>query len=73
MKLEAIDPIEPTKIRVATITKLLGDDYLMVKLDKIKSNIDRSLEFCYHSTSSSIFHPGFSKINNIELEKPFGW
>ena len=39
MKLEAIDPIEPSKIRVATITKLLGDDYLMVKLDKIKSNI----------------------------------
>ena len=72
MKLEAIDPIEPARIRVATITKLLGEDYLMVKLDKMKCNIDRSIEFCYHRTSSSIFHPGFSRVNNIGLEKPFG-
>jgi hypothetical protein len=72
MKLEVIDPLNPSKIRVATVTKLLAENYVMIRLDKMKEIADRSLEFCYHRTSSSIFNAGFCKANTLELEKPFG-
>lgn len=73
MKLEVIDPLNPSKIRVATVTKLLADNYVMLKLDKMKETNDKSLEFCYHRTSSSLFNAGFCKANSLELEKPFDY
>ena len=72
MKIEAVDPIAPSKIRPATVTKQLGDNYILIELDHMKDNLDRSIEFCYHRTSSSIFNPGFCRANALELEKPFG-
>ena len=72
MKLEAVDPLAPSKIRVATVSKILNNNYIMVRFDRMKEGLDRSLEFCYHRTSSSIFHAGFCRTHGLELEKPFG-
>jgi hypothetical protein len=47
----------------------LGIRYFSIRVKEIA---DRSLEFCYHRTSSSIFNAGFCKANTLELEKPFG-
>ena len=46
MKIEAVDPIAPSKIRPATVTKQLGDNYILIELDHMKDNLDRSIEFC---------------------------
>lgn len=69
MKLEAIDPLRLSTICVATVTKVLRCDYLMIGIDGVSSE-DGSDWFCYHATSPCIFPPGFCKENNIQLYTP---
>ncbi|XP_070612161.1 lethal(3)malignant brain tumor-like protein 2 [Erythrolamprus reginae] len=72
MKLEAIDPLNPGNICVATICKVLLDGYLMLGIDGTTSESD-SEWFCYHGSLHSIFPAGFCKNNNIELIPPKGY
>jgi len=72
MKLEAIDPLNLSNICVATIGKVLKNNYLMIRIDGYK-NDDGSDMFCYHRTSSSIFPAGFCQQHNIPLQPPFGY
>ena len=69
MKLEAIDPLNLSTICVATVTKVLRSNYLMIGIDGAMSP-DGADWFCYHSSSHCIFPVGFCKINNIELTPP---
>jgi hypothetical protein len=71
MKLEAIDPLNLSTICVATIEKVLRNDYLMIRIDGFNTP-DGSDLFCYHQTSSSIFPAGFCRQNGIALQPPYG-
>ena len=69
MKLEAIDPLNLSTICVATVTKVLRCNYLMIGIDGMMA-ADGSDWFCYHATSPCIFPVGFCKFNSIELTPP---
>jgi len=68
MKLEAIDPLNQNQICVATVTKVLMKDYLMIRIDR-KPDED-STTFCCHATSACIAPPGFCEANGIALQPP---
>lgn len=72
MKLEAIDPLNLSSICVATVAKVLKNNYLMIKIDGYESN-DGSDMFCYHRTSSSIFYAGFCNEHGIQLQAPYDY
>ncbi|XP_074649669.1 MBT domain-containing protein 1-like [Tubulanus polymorphus] len=69
MKLEAIDPLNLSAICVASVMKVLKDDYLMIGIDGSMA-VDGSDWFCYHATSPCIFPVGFCEINDIFLTQP---
>ena len=71
MKLEAIDPLNLSSICVATVGRVLKNNYLMIRIDGCKAE-DSSDMFCYHRTSSSIFPAGFCQKNNLPLHPPYG-
>ena len=69
MKLETIDPLCLSSIRVATVAKILKNDYLMIRIDGAEEND----MFCYHRSSPSIFPAGFCQKNNLKLHPPYGY
>ncbi|CAF4685065.1 unnamed protein product, partial [Rotaria socialis] len=71
-KLEAVDPLEMSRICPATIGKVLKDGYFMLSIDG-SSVEDGSDWFCYHSSSRLIFPINFCKINKIPLSPPIGY
>ncbi|VDI33845.1 Hypothetical predicted protein [Mytilus galloprovincialis] len=72
MKLEAIDPLNLSAICVATVMKVLKNNYLMIGIDgSIAQN--GTDWFNYHSTSPCIFPVGFCEVNGIELTPPRGY
>uniref|UniRef100_A0A2P2I2R2 Polycomb protein Sfmbt-like n=1 Tax=Hirondellea gigas TaxID=1518452 RepID=A0A2P2I2R2_9CRUS len=73
MKLEAIDPLNLSTICVATVMKVMRQNYLMIRIDSYESDNTGSDWFCYHATSPSIFPAGFCQINNIQLTPPKGY
>jgi hypothetical protein len=69
MKLEAVDPINLAAICVATVAKVLDNEYLMIRIDGVGPNeVDM---FCYHRNSPYIFPAGFCEKNNINLQVPY--
>lgn len=73
MKLEAIDPLNLSAICVATIMKVLHNNYLMIRIDSYESDNTCSDWFCYHATSPCIFPAGFCEMHNITLTPPRGY
>ncbi|KAH6936687.1 hypothetical protein HPB50_020594 [Hyalomma asiaticum] len=71
MKLEAIDPLNLSTICVATVTKVLRNNYLMIGIDGMMA-ANGSDWFCYHASSPCIFPVGFCELNSIELTPPRG-
>ncbi|KAK6976280.1 MBT domain-containing protein 1 [Biomphalaria glabrata] len=71
MKLEAIDPLNLSAICVATVMKVLRNNFLMIGIDGSMAE-NGSDWFCYHATSPCIFPVGFCEINNLELTPPRG-
>jgi hypothetical protein len=69
MKLETIDPLVLSSIRVATVSKVLKNDYLIIRIDGAGEND----MFCYHRSSSAIFPAGFCQNNNLQLHPPYGY
>jgi len=68
-KLEAVDPLDMSQIRPATIKKVLKDGYFMLSADG--SNMeDGSDWFCYHSSSRLIFPINFCQRNHLQLAPP---
>ncbi|XP_070552732.1 MBT domain-containing protein 1-like [Ptychodera flava] len=72
MKLEAIDPLNLASICVATVMKVLKNNYLMIGIDGSMA-VDGSDWFCYHASSPCVFPAGFCELNNIELTPPRGY
>ncbi|ESO95252.1 hypothetical protein LOTGIDRAFT_144696 [Lottia gigantea] len=72
MKLEAIDPLNLSAICVATVTKVLKNNYIMIGIDGSAAQ-NGSDWFCYHSSSPCIFPVGFCEINGITLTPPRGF
>nr|CAD7413853.1 unnamed protein product [Timema poppensis] len=78
MKLEAVDPLNPSSICVATIVKVLLDGYFMVSMDPYDvqegpNNEGPNGNFCYHISSPYIFPAGFCRTNSISLTAPHGY
>ncbi|KAK3878855.1 hypothetical protein Pcinc_016543 [Petrolisthes cinctipes] len=73
MKLEAIDPLNLSAICVATVMKVLKNNYLMIRIDSYESDNTCSDWFCYHATSPCIFPAGFCEMHNITLTPPRGF
>ncbi|XP_047496854.1 MBT domain-containing protein 1-like [Penaeus chinensis] len=73
MKLEAIDPLNLSAICVATVMKVLHNNYLMIRIDSYESDNTCSDWFCYHATSPCVFPAGFCEMNNITLTPPRGY
>ncbi|KAK3757548.1 hypothetical protein RRG08_032714 [Elysia crispata] len=69
MKLEAIDPLNLSAICVATVMKVLRNNFLMIGIDGSMAE-NGSDWFCYHATSPCIFPVGFCEINNLDLTPP---
>src|ERR1700722_17541481 len=59
-------------ICVATVTKVLRNNYLMIGIDGMMA-ADGSDWFCSHATSPCIFPAGFCKLNALELTPPRGY
>jgi hypothetical protein len=80
MKLEAVDPLNLSAICVATVRKVLNQNYLMIQIDSNTSNDEAKNEeddsndlFCYHRFSSSIFPAGFCQQHHIALQAPYNY
>jgi len=72
MRLEAIDPQFLSTIRVASVGKVLKDNYLMIRFDGFKDQ-DGSDMFCYHRSSPYILPAGFCNRHQIDLQAPFDY
>uniref|UniRef100_UPI00358F2D22 MBT domain-containing protein 1-like n=1 Tax=Myxine glutinosa TaxID=7769 RepID=UPI00358F2D22 len=72
MKLEAIDPLNLSTICVATVRKVLKDNFLMIGIDGMEA-ADGADWFCYNASSPSIFPVGYCELNQIELTPPRGY
>ena len=79
MKLEAVDPLQPSCVRVATVKKVLRSNFLLIGFDG--ENLPRQKEYdlgekpavtahCYHADSAYLLPAGFCGINNIRLVSP---
>ncbi|PSN32045.1 hypothetical protein C0J52_16697 [Blattella germanica] len=73
MKLEAIDPLNLSAICVATVMKVLRDDYIMIRIDSYDEDASGADWFCYHASSPCIFPAGFCDVNSITLTPPKGY
>ncbi|XP_069130374.1 MBT domain-containing protein 1-like isoform X1 [Argopecten irradians] len=72
MKLEAIDPLNLSAICVATVMKVLKNNYLMIGIDGSMAQ-NGSDWFCYHTSSPCIFPVGFCEVNGLDLTPPRGY
>ncbi|XP_041357919.1 MBT domain-containing protein 1-like isoform X2 [Gigantopelta aegis] len=72
MKLEAIDPLNLSTICVATVMKVLRNNYIMIGIDGSLAQNGTDW-FCYHATSACIFPVGFCEINGLPLSPPRGY
>ncbi|XP_021917000.1 polycomb protein Sfmbt-like isoform X2 [Zootermopsis nevadensis] len=73
MKLEAIDPLNLSAICVATVMKVLREDYIMIRIDSYDEDASGSDWFCYHASSPCVFPAGFCDVNSIPLTPPKGY
>ncbi|CAF3974637.1 unnamed protein product [Rotaria magnacalcarata] len=71
-KLEAVDPLDMSRICPATIGKVLKNGYFMLSIDGSLAE-DGSDWFCYHSSSRLIFPINFCEINKIPLSPPLDY
>lgn len=73
MKLEAIDPLNPSSICVASVMAVLNYGYLMIRIDVYEPLVYGEDWFCYHETSPYIFPVGFCVDHGLELTPPKGY
>lgn len=73
MKLEAIDPLNPSSICVASVMSVLKFGYLMIRIDVYEPLVYGDDWFCYHESSPYIFPVGFCQQNQLELTPPKGY
>ena len=66
MKLEAIDPVNPLCLTVASVVKVLQFNYFIVGLDS------QDTHFICHSSCNTIFPVGWAKQHKVFLTPPKG-
>ena len=66
MKLEALDPLNPLCLTVASVVKTLHCNYFVVGLDQ------QETYFICHATNSAIFPVGWAKQHKVFLTPPKG-
>ena len=73
LKLEAVNPNDPSSICAATVSRVAGDFFFQVEIDSMISCVDGSRPSMWCSSNSkNIFPVGWCEKNNIQLTPPPG-
>jgi len=74
MKLEAVNPKDPSSICAATVSQVANEIFFQVEIDSMIDcrNRDKPVIWC-SSNSKNIFPVGWCKKNNIQLTPPPGY
>jgi len=71
MKLETVDPLKLSTIRVGTVMKVLKHGYFIVGIDGMDVLKDAESKcYIHHYTSTSVFPAGYSRQNNVRVQGP---
>ncbi|KAG8436263.1 hypothetical protein GDO86_007386 [Hymenochirus boettgeri] len=74
MKLEAMDPSEPSCLIPATVTKVFNDQYFMIELDDLRPSDSKTTKsFVCHCNSPGIFPIGYNETMGVQLRPPPGY
>jgi len=74
MKLETVDPLKLSTIRVASVMKVLKDGYFVVGIDGMDVLKDpESKCYIHHVTSTSVFPAGYCRENGVKVQGPEGF
>ena len=73
MKLEAVNPKDPSSICAATVSQVANEIFFQVEIDSMidRRNRDKPVIWC-SSKSKNIFPVGWCEKNNIQLTPPPG-
>ncbi|XP_077120607.1 scm-like with four MBT domains protein 2 isoform X2 [Ranitomeya variabilis] len=72
MKVEAVDPTEPSHIRPATICKVFNNVYFLVTIDDLRAEA-RNMPMLCHADSLGLLPIQWSLINGVNLTPPKGY
>ncbi|KAM4677733.1 scm-like with four MBT domains protein 2 [Discoglossus pictus] len=72
MKLEAVDPTEPSHIRPATVTKVYNNLYFQVTIDDLRPDA-RDVSMLCHADSLGLLPIQWCLINGVNLTPPKGY
>ncbi|KAM4035327.1 scm-like with four MBT domains protein 2 isoform 2-T3 [Anomaloglossus baeobatrachus] len=72
MKVEAVDPTEPSHIRPATISKVFNNVYFLVTMDDLRPEA-RNVSMLCHADSLSLLPIQWCVINGVNLTPPKGY
>ncbi|XP_066448197.1 scm-like with four MBT domains protein 2 isoform X1 [Eleutherodactylus coqui] len=72
MKVEAVDPTEPSYIRPATITKIFNNIYFLVTIDDLRPEA-RNVSMLCHADSLGLLPIQWCLINGVNLTSPKGY
>ena len=73
MKLEAVHPLDPTSICVASVARVFDANHFLVKIDDLIATQEEIANcFIAHKGSARIFEIGFCHKNGLPLQQPRG-
>ncbi|XP_063782885.1 scm-like with four MBT domains protein 2 isoform X2 [Pseudophryne corroboree] len=72
MKVEAVDPTEPSNIRPASVTKVFNSLYFQVAIDDLRPEV-RSISMLCHADSLGLLPVQWCLINGVNLTPPKGY
>uniref|UniRef100_A0A8C5MPX2 Scm like with four mbt domains 2 n=1 Tax=Leptobrachium leishanense TaxID=445787 RepID=A0A8C5MPX2_9ANUR len=72
MKVEVVDPIEPSYIRPATITKVFNNLFFQVTMDDLRPDAKQVSMLC-HADSPGLLPVQWCLINGVNLAPPKGY
>ena len=73
MKLEAVHPLDPTSICVASVARVFDAHHFLVKIDDLIATQEEIANcFIAHKGSAGIFEIGFCHKNGLPLQQPRG-
>ena len=70
MKLEAVNPLQPGQICVATITNVIDNRLIQLRLDHLSSSTVADSTVLYPVDSFDIFPIGWAESNEYQLKTP---
>ncbi|EDO34899.1 predicted protein, partial [Nematostella vectensis] len=73
MKLEAVNPTDPSSICVATVSRVVNEHYFVVTIDDFVVPEARKISFWCHAKSRNIFPCRWCEKNKVSVVPPAGY